>query len=383
MAVRKFSGRYAGFLVGRAAARTVPAWRARMPFFDRVLALPDAGTAEEIVETQSLTLSAEERAFATRLRDPVPETIRRQIALVALDNVTLFGNTGVIVDEAKGALLRQRGGREFVTYHDFKAMPTTAVKKPAGNYFNMLGSYKGHEHFFHFLFDRLPKLHYLLARFALGRENVTVLTNEKPPPFQRDIYRFVAEQHPNIRFEPVPQRERWILPRLYHLDDFQPIKRTLASPDALAFMRRLVFAGYGIDAGAPTPRLYVTRSDTRKRRITNENELMPLLARHGFEFVAPGRLPLKEQADLFASAEAIVGPHGAGLTNILFAPPSARVIEIFPAGKVKNTYFLLAKSLGQTYRGIVGSAMGRHESFSVAARQVEEALSVLGPADAH
>jgi capsular polysaccharide biosynthesis protein len=62
------------------------------------------------------------------------------------------------------------------------------------------------------------------------------------------------------------------------------------------------------------------------------------------------------------------------LTNILFAPHDARVVEIFPADKVKNTYFLLAKSLGQSYRGVIGSAGGAREWFSVAARQVEQAL---------
>jgi capsular polysaccharide biosynthesis protein len=252
------------------------------------------------------------------------------------------------------------------------------VRKESANYFNMVGSYRGHEHFFHFLFDRLPRLYYLLEKFPLGRERVVVLTNEKLPAFQRDIYRFVADRHRNVSFQPVPERERWVLPRLYQVDDYQPIKRTLAPAGALEFMRRLVFDGYAIAANArPTERLYVTRADTRKRRITNEGEVLPMLTARGFATVAPGRLPLKEQAALFAQAEAIVGAHGAGLTNILFAPHGARVVEIFPADKVKNTYFLLAKSLGQNYRGVIGSSGDRREWFTVAARQVEDALEGL------
>lgn len=377
MAVRKLSGRHLGYVAGRAAARVVPGLGKRMPYFDRVETITEAGETEELVETQAVALSPEEAAFAKHLPEPVPDTITRSIALIRLENVTLFGNTGALVDEKREALLRNRGGRGFANYHDFKAMPTSPVKKPAANYFNMVGSFKGHEHFFHFLFDRLPRLYYLAERFALGRDKVIVLTNAKPPAFQRDIYRFVSEQRPNISFLPVPERERWILPLLYQLDDFQPIKRTLASEGALAFMRRLVFDGYGIASPKPSRRLYVTRNDTRKRRIRNEAELMPLLARHGFESVAPGRLPLKEQASLFAGAEAIVGPHGAGMTNILFSPPGARVVEIFPADKVKNTYFLLAKSLEQSYRGVIGSSGNRQEWFTIAARQVEQALEGL------
>lgn len=375
MAVRRLSGRYLGFVAGRAVSRAVPAIAARLPFFDRVASTIDAGRVEEIFETQALSLSPEEAAFARSLPEPLPAEIRRSVALIALDNVTLFGNTGVVVDEARESVLRPRGGRDFVTYHDFRNLPTRAVKKPAANYFNMVGSYRGHEHFFHFLFDRLPRLYYLLEKFPLGREDVVVLTNENPPPFQRDIYRFVAARFPNAQFLAVPERERWVLPRLYQLDDYQPIKRTLISEGALDFLRRLVFDGYGIVSIArPTRRLYVTRTDTKKRRIANEGELMPLLAARGFASVAPGLLPLADQAALFAGAEAIVGAHGAGLTNILFAPHSARVVEIFPADKVKNTYFLLAKSLGQSYGGVIGSAGSRREWFSVAARQLEQAL---------
>jgi capsular polysaccharide biosynthesis protein len=308
----------------------------------------------------------------------LPNAVHRSLALVALDEVTLFGNTGVVVSETRQALIRPRGGRDFVTYHDFKLMPTARVRKEGANYFNMVGSYRGHEHFFHFLFDRLPRLYYLLEKFPLGRERVVVLTNEKLPAFQRDIYRFVAARHPNVRFEAVPERERWVLPRLFHLDDFQPIKRTLASAGALAFMRRLVFDGYAIATNQkPSLRLYVTRADTKKRRVTNEAELMTMLAARGFASVAPGRLPLREQAALFAQAEIVAGAHGAGLTNILFAPHDAGVVEIFPADKVKNTYFLLAKSLGQNYRGVIGSSGNRREWFSVAARQVEQAVEGL------
>ena len=40
-------------------------------------------------------------------------------------------------------------------------------------------------------------------------------------------------------------------------------------------------------------------------------------------------MSVRDQIDHFAAADAIVGLHGAGLTNLVFAKPGARVLEIF------------------------------------------------------
>ena len=109
----------------------------------------------------------------------------------------------------------------------------------------------------------------------------------------------------------------------------------------------------------------------------SEAALLPILRERGFETVAPGLLPLREQAALFASASHVVGPHGAGLTNILFSPSNARVLELFPSTRFKNTYFLLAKSRGQMYRAIVGGPGDRREWFDVDAHAFKQALDEI------
>ena len=166
--------------------------------------------------------------------------------------------------------------------------------------------------------------------------------------------------------------------RLFHIDDYQPIKRTLADPALLEFIRTLIFEGYDLAREpAGTRRIYASRADTPRRRIVNEGEILPILARHGFEIIAPGTLSFRDQAALFGSAEIVAGPHGAGLTNILFAPRDAKILEIFPVSRLKNTYFLLSLSLGQTYRAVVGDAGDRKEWFNVDASAVEGTLNAL------
>jgi capsular polysaccharide biosynthesis protein len=64
--------------------------------------------------------------------------------------------------------------------------------------------------------------------------------------------------------------------------------------------------------------------------MINEVALEAALVRRGFHIVRPDRMGVADQIRLFADAEAIVGPTGAGLTNAVFAAPGCKVVEIQP-----------------------------------------------------
>jgi capsular polysaccharide biosynthesis protein len=106
----------------------------------------------------------------------------------------------------------------------------------------------------------------------------------------------------------------------------------------------------GSDAGGER-RLFTSREDASWRRVVNEGPAMELLAEHGFERLECGRMTIREQAAAFAEASIVVGPHGAGLTNLLFTPPGATVIELFasPAAIEISNYRVLCARLGHRY----------------------------------
>jgi hypothetical protein len=81
----------------------------------------------------------------------------------------------------------------------------------------------------------------------------------------------------------------------------------------------------------PSPgrrRIYCSRAVARNRHVTNEADMVELLARHGFESVCPETLSIREQIATFASAEVVFALHGSGLTNIVFSRPGTLVIEL-------------------------------------------------------
>ena len=75
-------------------------------------------------------------------------------------------------------------------------------------------------------------------------------------------------------------------------------------------------------------RVYVSR-DRSRRRITNEQEMLPVLNKYGFEVVHTEDLTLREQISLFSETEVVMGGHGSGPNNHIFCRAPATVIELY------------------------------------------------------
>jgi hypothetical protein len=96
-------------------------------------------------------------------------------------------------------------------------------------------------------------------------------------------------------------------------------------------------------------KLYVARTDAPTRIMRNEGALIAELRRHGFDIVVPGTLSLNEQVRTFRNASLVVGPHGAGMTNIAFCEPGTIVYELVPADYHNACFCSLAHTCGLRY----------------------------------
>lgn len=104
------------------------------------------------------------------------------------------------------------------------------------------------------------------------------------------------------------------------------------------------------DKGSSPPlRLYLSRRNANTRHISNERELIHGLQKRGFQICMPEMMTLPQQIELFKQADFVVGPHGAGLANILFSS-AIDVLELFGSESITTHYYLLAKSLGHSYK---------------------------------
>jgi capsular polysaccharide biosynthesis protein len=204
---------------------------------------------------------------------------------------------------------------------------------------------RGVDNYYHFLTDVLPRLavleqaHMVPDRYLVNRRT----------RFQRDLLDLVgigpdrviaSVEVPHLRADEL-------------LVGSLPDSHLRTPPWIVEWLRARLLP----EASAPPRRrLYVTRGDRpHTRRVDNEREVLDVLEPLGFDVVDPGVLSVAEQVSSFAQAEMVVGPHGAGLTNIAFCPSGATVIELFPPDYVNPCYWNLAAQVdGLRYRYLVG-----------------------------
>lgn len=106
-------------------------------------------------------------------------------------------------------------------------------------------------------------------------------------------------------------------------------------------------------------RLWVSRAG-ESRSFWNEAELCAVLAGSGWTVCRPGELPLREQIRLFKGARHIAGVAGAGLANLAFAAPGARVTSFTPAAMPETFFWLLSELCGHDYREIRSPQAEKH-----------------------
>jgi capsular polysaccharide biosynthesis protein len=210
---------------------------------------------------------------------------------------------------------------------------------------------RGDSNYFHFVLDVLPRLGTLEQCPDVALPDKWYVPRSLPFQGQfLDLLGITADQCIDAAEHPHVQADELVVPSL--ITEKHP-------PWSAAWLRSRLLPD-GPPAG-PRTRIVLTRGPSANNRtVRNEAEVQELLRGYGFIAVDPGKLSVAEQIATFARAELIVGPHGAGLTNILFAGPGARVIELFPAGYMLPDYWWLASSMpGLDYRYLSAPAARR------------------------
>ncbi len=119
--------------------------------------------------------------------------------------------------------------------------------------------------------------------------------------------------------------------------------------EAIRGVRNVLLSAYG-SSDDKGERLYITRSKATKRRILNEEEIMPILGKFGFQTISTEDLSFADQVQRCSRARYIVSNHGAGLINTLFMPDGGSILELrHQSDCINNCYFTLTSALNFNY----------------------------------
>ena len=90
----------------------------------------------------------------------------------------------------------------------------------------------------------------------------------------------------------------------------------------------------------------------KRRGVENEDDLVALLSEYGFQHLEMEDFSVKEQAEVFNSADVIVTPHGGALANMVFCKSGTKIIELF-AHHVFSYFYGLANLCDLDYSAVL------------------------------
>lgn len=292
------------------------------------------------------------------------DTRRRFIA--ELPDTLLFGHDALVVDSDDRLVLESVGGhRWFVAYILYRytaerrfgtvwrLLRRSKVNREEryGTVFPLLGPHS--RTYFHWITEFLPRLRAFEEWQAETGRTATILVNPDPPKWKIESLQClgydddqwmewegtgVAEhvlvtpyspKRPSV-FTPSPSDYRWLRDRMQEC----ATEPSIGCPDAL----------------------FVSRRDAPNRNVLNEDSLLNEFS--GLTRVVPEEFSISEQVMLFAEADTIIGPHGAGLANTIFSD-EVRLIECFQSDLIRPYFYQLAMELNHEYDCAFGGRSGK------------------------
>lgn len=105
-------------------------------------------------------------------------------------------------------------------------------------------------------------------------------------------------------------------------------------------------------------RIYISRQNAKRgRRVVNYQETVEVLERYDVRPFVLENHSFEEQLRLLGNSEVIIGPHGAGLLNAMFAQ-NPTLIELFPDTVLKPHFYFLSELLDFEYSALVTESDG-------------------------
>lgn len=97
-------------------------------------------------------------------------------------------------------------------------------------------------------------------------------------------------------------------------------------------------------------KIYISREKAAQRKVLNEQEVSKLLSEFNYEIHFFEDYSFEQQLEIMSQTKSLVSIHGAGLTNMMFMPQGAQILELRKEDDGQNNcYFAMTAALNHDY----------------------------------
>lgn len=261
-----------------------------------------------------------------------PSELAYKRAISPLQNARVFSHHGVVINaenqlhaDLSPDLRPPPSGHRLLNYHSLP--PVVDLQKEAF----LLPAPSSHKNYFHWLIESVPKL-------RLAPAGLPILTPLSRPFHREALLRAGVAENNWIELKKDSHFQ------LYQLHALPPVQLERVDINYLnaLFSPKMT--------SPPTRKIYISRRDSWRRRARNEDELIAILEKNGFEIHSLNGLSISEQAQLFSEASHLITPHGAALANLVFCQKSTNILELFASNYLYPHYEKIAKKCDLSYQ---------------------------------
>lgn len=202
---------------------------------------------------------------------------------------------------------------------------------------------KWHGAYFHWITDVLPKV-VLLKQY---RPNCTILLPNSIKKHQKDSLEAVIGSAPIKPSYSLKHSATLVF-------NFEFVSYTAPTGNyheaVLNKLRNEIREYYKVKNNSCNRRIYISRAKASKRKVSNEENMIPILDQFNIEIHYFEDYSFKEQVLIASEAELIIGLHGAGLTNMMFMNSEKNILELrLPEDQTNLCFYSMASALNLKY----------------------------------
>lgn len=192
--------------------------------------------------------------------------------------------------------------------------------------------------------ETLPYLYSVFQSFP--EKPLTVLIPDKEVSRARaHAYRYVKMRYPFVRFARIPSHAAGCrIPHLLYMERTQNAPASFMDGYCLDFVQKALPPAK-TTSRASGGKYYLAYGSSRDER-SKDAALAPLLHKAGYKIVYADAVSASRLAEIFAGADAVVGPDSPAFAHMIFAKKECAIAIFYTPNGYRDFYVWLAKSVG-------------------------------------